>query len=173
MRRKGEKGSFPSSALFVGLCHPLSSFVFPSSSFLCQGWKVPGSWGLPSPPTIGSFPGFRLRVELPGEVSPSSRCTRQWEICVPIPFVPHTCLLHGGLTSWHKDSRRGLILPRQLRSVSWVDETFRERQDRAASGNLSVHGTVRALGRSGRAAHTQQWLLPTLARFPGCLTATL
>ena len=68
---------------------------------------------------------------------------------MPIPFVPHTCFFLGSLTTWHKDSGRGLILPGQLRSISWVDETFKSRQDRAASENLSLHkhgGSIWAMG---------------------------
>lgn len=67
---------------------------------------------------------------------------------MPIPFVPHTCFFLGSLATWHKDSGRGLILPGQLRSISWVDGTFKSRQDGAASENLSLHSMVGAFGLS-------------------------
>lgn len=62
----------------------------------------------------------------------------------PLSHIPFFFL--GSLTTWHKDSGRGLILPGQLRSISWVDETFKNRQDRAASENLSLRSVVGAFG---------------------------
>lgn len=100
---------------------------------------------------------------------------------MPVPFVPRTCFFLGSLTTWHKDSGRRLILPGQLSSISWVDETFKSREDRAASENLSLHiawwehlgyGIERA-GEPLSGQHAHQRLLSTLAKFPGCLRATL
>lgn len=174
MRREGGKGSLPSSATFMGLwqlCHLLSVQVplFPVSAGSSEGWKSLAAGRFPHLLLFDLSSGSDEEWSFLGRLPPSSRCIRQWDIGVPVPFVPHACLFLGGLTLWHKDSRTGLILPGQLRSIFWVGETFRGRQDRAASGNLSLHGTVGALGRGGRAAsqaaHTHQWLLPTLAKF--------
>lgn len=176
---EGGKG-IPSQLCHVcGIVAAVSSFepVSSSPSFPCQHRKSLAAGRFPHLLLFDLSSGSDYEWSFLGRFSPSSRGIRQWEMCVPIPFVPHPCLFLGGLTTWHKDSGRGLILPEQLRSISWVGETFRRRQDRAASGNLSLHGTVGALGKSGRAAfqaaHTHQWLLSTLAKFPGCLTATL
>lgn len=65
---------------------------------------------------------------------------------MPVPFVPQTCFFLGSLTAWHKDSGRGLILPGQFRSISWVDGTFKSRQDGAASENPSLHSMLGAFG---------------------------
>lgn len=174
---EGEK-EIPSQLCHVcGIVAALSSFepISPSPSFpISTGspWQLGGSF--PSccliSPQVQTKSGASWGGLLQGHEAVG-------DVCHPIPFVPHPCLFLGGLTAWHEGSGRGLILPGRPRSVSWVGETWRRRQYRAAAGSLSLCGTVGALGRSGRAAfqaaHTHWWLLPTLARFPGCLKATL